>query len=209
MSVGLLGGVLKGLVLEVPSQKIVRPTSVRLRRILFDVHQFWNDVDFFDLFAGSGAVGLEAASRGAVSVRFFEKNFQIGNILKQNIEKSLTRFSKQSIDAPVLTLISQDSIKVIHSESSETFKTKPNQRRIFFADPPFCQVNLYPFLIKSFISSGITSGKGFQALVDDELWLEAPKKVLDGLDLGPVDDKVFFCKKYLVGDKGLLRIRKN
>lgn len=68
----ILGGVAKGGYLQVP--KSARPTGVRVRKSLFDllaVH--FPEGSFCDLFAGSGAVGLEAASRG-YEVTLVERN---------------------------------------------------------------------------------------------------------------------------------------
>ena len=59
----ILGGLAKGMVLKVPEGREVRPTSVRSRRALFDMLGDLTGERFCDLFAGSGAVGIEAASR--------------------------------------------------------------------------------------------------------------------------------------------------
>lgn len=57
------GGVARGRELETP-RKGTRPSPARLRAALFDILQRWGPAPFLDLYAGSGAVGLEAASRG-------------------------------------------------------------------------------------------------------------------------------------------------
>lgn len=82
-SLRISGGRLRGLKLEVPAG--VRPTSGRLREALFDI---WggrlDGCRFLDLFAGSGAVGLEAASRGAASVRLVEGERRVLTVLARN-----------------------------------------------------------------------------------------------------------------------------
>ena len=69
----ILGGTAKGMSLKVPEGREVRPTSVRSRRALFDMLGDLSGRCFCDLFAGSGAVGIEAASRGASHVLLVEK----------------------------------------------------------------------------------------------------------------------------------------
>ena len=69
----ILGGLAKGMSLKVPAGREVRPTSVRSRRALFDMLGDLTGKHFCDLFAGSGAVGIEAASRGASHVLLVEK----------------------------------------------------------------------------------------------------------------------------------------
>ena len=69
----ILGGLAKGMNLKVPAGREVRPTSVRSRRALFDMLGDLTGKHFCDFFAGSGAVGIEAASRGASHVLLVEK----------------------------------------------------------------------------------------------------------------------------------------
>ena len=69
----ITGGIAKGVTVKVPSGVEVRPTSVRSRRALFDMLGDLSGKRFCDLFAGSGAVGIEAASRGAAHVLLVEK----------------------------------------------------------------------------------------------------------------------------------------
>ena len=69
----ILGGLARGMSLKVPAGREVRPTSVRSRRALFDMLGDLTGKHFCDLFAGSGAVGVEAASRGAAHVLLVEK----------------------------------------------------------------------------------------------------------------------------------------
>lgn len=71
----IAGGRYRGRTLKVPDGLDVRPTQDRVREALFNIlmHDI-ADAKFLDLFAGSGAVGLEAMSRGASSVTFVEAN---------------------------------------------------------------------------------------------------------------------------------------
>ncbi len=66
----IIGGELKGRILSFPSRSKERPTSDFLRETLFNLLGSLEGKIFLDLFAGSGSVGLEAASRGAEKVYF-------------------------------------------------------------------------------------------------------------------------------------------
>ena len=72
-----------------------RPTLDRVKESLFNIIQSKiRDSIFLDLFAGSGAIGLEAVSRGAKKAILCDSNKQAIQIIKKNIEK--TRISRQS-----------------------------------------------------------------------------------------------------------------
>ena len=71
----ILGGEWKGRSLEVPKGKAVRPTTARVRQRLFDtLASYWQDSIGIDAFAGSGILGFEALSRGALQVFAVEVN---------------------------------------------------------------------------------------------------------------------------------------
>jgi 16S rRNA (guanine(966)-N(2))-methyltransferase RsmD len=82
----ITGGEAKGRTLSFPSRSKERPTSDFLREALFDLLGSLQDKTFLDLFAGSGSVGLEAASRGARGVYFVEKNKNLVEVIKKNIQ---------------------------------------------------------------------------------------------------------------------------
>ncbi|MBI4463373.1 MAG: 16S rRNA (guanine(966)-N(2))-methyltransferase RsmD [Acidobacteria bacterium] len=82
----VIGGRYRGRVLKSPPDLRVRPTSARLRQALFDV--LGTAVEgsvFLDCYAGSGAVGLEAVSRGARHIFFIEESAAASRILSQNV----------------------------------------------------------------------------------------------------------------------------
>lgn len=73
--------------LEVPKNKTTRPTTSRLREALFNILQGEIEgVTFLDIFAGSGAIGIEALSRGAASATFIESDRTSLQTLKNNLE---------------------------------------------------------------------------------------------------------------------------
>ena len=82
----ITGGEFGGRNLKVPKSDAIRPTQDRVREALFNIIQCEiADADFLDLFAGSGAVGLEALSRGAKSVTFVERERRHLAVLKENV----------------------------------------------------------------------------------------------------------------------------
>jgi 16S rRNA (guanine966-N2)-methyltransferase len=102
----------------------LRPTSGKTRETLFNWLQF--DIDgktILDPFTGSGALGIEAISRGAEKVYFIEKNFKVYNILKSNLK---------ILDSSQYKLTNQDSLVHLGKEKLKPFD-------IVFLDPPFNQ----------------------------------------------------------------------
>ena len=83
----IIGGKAKGRTLHFPPGSKERPTSDFLREALFNMLGSLEEKIFLDLFAGSGSVGLEAASRGAQEVYFVEESKNLVEIIKKNIQK--------------------------------------------------------------------------------------------------------------------------
>ena len=85
----IISGKARGTKLNTLEGNLTRPTLDRVKESLFNIIQ--NDIEesnFLDMFAGSGAIGLEAASRGARKVILCEKNKQAINVIEKNIEKT-------------------------------------------------------------------------------------------------------------------------
>ena len=82
-SVRIIGGRWRGTRLQVPGKPGLRPTSDRVRETLFNwLMPVLPGAKVLDLFAGSGALGLEAASRGAASVQLVEADPQLAQALE-------------------------------------------------------------------------------------------------------------------------------
>lgn len=87
----VVGGDLRGRPLAGPRSDAIRPTSDRLRETLFDilVHAFGNPLPgarVLDLFAGTGALGIEALSRGAAFALFVEEAVEARGIIRRNLD---------------------------------------------------------------------------------------------------------------------------
>ncbi|MEQ1754983.1 MAG: 16S rRNA (guanine(966)-N(2))-methyltransferase RsmD [Micropepsaceae bacterium] len=90
----IVSGKFRGLLLATPKDQRVRPTSDRVREALFNVLAH-NDFDIgfslhgsrvLDLFAGTGALGLEALSRGAAYVMLVDDHFESRALIRRNVE---------------------------------------------------------------------------------------------------------------------------
>ena len=125
----IVTGKFKGREIISPPKSIeLRPTSDRVREAIFDVIRF-NIADsvFLDLFAGSGAIGIEAISEGARFSVFVEKNPVALRVIKQNIK--MLGIENQAL------VIKQDVLNFIKSPFSfESFKEKFD---FVFLDPPY------------------------------------------------------------------------
>ena len=84
----IIAGEFRGRKLKVPAGNDVRPTSDRVREALFNLLSSllsWNEMTVLDLYAGSGALGLEALSRGAKHAIFVEATHKNLKILQQKL----------------------------------------------------------------------------------------------------------------------------
>lgn len=120
----IAGGEFGGRILKVPKSGAVRPTQDRVREAIFSIVQGEiAGAAFLDLFAGSGAVGLEALSRGASSVTFVESNRRHVAVLREN----LAQFPGASDRACV---VCADCYRWLPAYAGAGFS-------IGFADPPY------------------------------------------------------------------------
>ncbi|MDD4013705.1 MAG: 16S rRNA (guanine(966)-N(2))-methyltransferase RsmD, partial [Candidatus Omnitrophica bacterium] len=120
-----IGGEFRGRKITQPDLKTVRPTKDRIREAVFNVIAAEvPDAKILDLFAGSGAYGLEAISRGAVEAVFVELDRKCVSVIKDNI-KALGAGERTRISVgDAGSLISSGAL------AGEKFD-------IVFADPPY------------------------------------------------------------------------
>ena len=88
----IVGGTLRGRPLATPRSEAIRPTSDRTREAVFNViaHNWPDRLDgarVLDLFSGTGALGLEALSRGAAQCLFVEESAEGRGLIRTNIEE--------------------------------------------------------------------------------------------------------------------------
>lgn len=111
----------------------IRPTLVRARRVLFDTLQYYLGTEFsmLDAFAGSGVIGIEALSRGATNVIFFDINRKIIKMIESNLREM------RNITGMYLT----------HTASALT-PPKGQPVDVIYLDPPYEQSFILPKVIK-------------------------------------------------------------
>ncbi|RMG07186.1 MAG: 16S rRNA (guanine(966)-N(2))-methyltransferase RsmD [Acidobacteria bacterium] len=106
-----------------PSLKI-RPTSDRLRETLFNIltNRIDDETFFLDLCAGTGAVGIEALSRGAGFATFVDKSRKACMLVEENLD---------------LLQIPEDKTEVIRADAAEYIKRAEKNFNLIFYDPPY------------------------------------------------------------------------
>ncbi len=124
----IIGGTLKGRNFYMPGQ--IRPTKNMSRRAVFDLigHDL-ADLSFLDLFAGSGAMGLEAFSRGARPVTMVERETQCLEVLNENLQILGLREAEERDEIELLQLDVFAAIKLLFREGRKF--------DIVFLDPPY------------------------------------------------------------------------
>jgi 16S rRNA (guanine(966)-N(2))-methyltransferase RsmD len=85
----VIAGIYRGRVLKSPPDNKTRPTSDRLRETLFDIlgPRIDEETRFLDLCAGTGAIGIEALSRGAAFVTFVDRSKRSCALIEENLDK--------------------------------------------------------------------------------------------------------------------------
>ena len=85
----VISGIYRGRVLKSPPDNKTRPTSDRLRETLFDVlaPRIDDKTRFLDLCSGTGAIGIEALSRGVAFVTFVDKSKKSCALIEENLDK--------------------------------------------------------------------------------------------------------------------------
>lgn len=131
----IIAGKARGKKLIPPATMETRPTLDRVKEAMFSIIQgYIPDAVAIDVFAGTGSLGLEAASRGAKEVYLIDKSNTTFPLLKQNV-KSL-KFEDFCVP---LNMDSYDALKML-SNKGITFD-------IIFIDPPYCK-EMIPEAIK-------------------------------------------------------------
>ncbi|MEA2759442.1 MAG: rRNA (guanine966-N2)-methyltransferase [Methylobacteriaceae bacterium] len=162
----ITGGRFGGRVLKAPASRAVRPSADRLRESLFNVltHRPGDPIegtDVIDLFAGTGALGFEALSRGASHALFVDNGAEARALLRANVEAlgvgGVTRIFRRDAtrlgDAP-----------------------EPARFRLAFLDPPYGQGLALPALCA--LRDGAWLGPGALAIVEEsaDAVLELPER---------------------------------
>lgn len=164
--VRIIGGSMRGRKIIFSAGEGLRPTLDRIRETLFnwlstDIH----DATCLDLYAGSGALGLEAISRGAKSVTLVDASRKVANSLNKN-----------------LRTFSLNNAKVVNQKAEQFLTNNTQLFDLVFLDPPFEQGMLGSILeqIKSHLSEGalvyVEQENADSAVTFDEEWQQLKSK---------------------------------
>ncbi len=123
----VIGGSLRGRQLAAFTGREIRPTPDRVREALFSIiYSRLGSLDgrrVLDLFAGSGALGIEAISRGAVYARFIEQSAQAAAVLRDNLARCRIGGNAEVINADLWQVL-----PALEAQGPYT---------VIFADPPY------------------------------------------------------------------------
>lgn len=125
----IIGGQWRGRKLQFPDVEGLRPTTDRVRETLFNwLAPVIHGAHCLDLFSGSGALGLEALSRGAAHAVLLDRNAQAIRALRQHA---------QTLHCTTLSVHQTNALDYLRQPASETFS-------VVFLDPPFHQDLITP-----------------------------------------------------------------
>lgn len=163
-----------------------RPTLDRVKEALFNKIQFnIQDSIVLDLFAGSGALGIETLSRGAKEVVFCDKVPEAINVIKQNVTNT------NNLDRSI----------IINKDYKEVLENLSNQKKkfdIIFLDPPY-KTNLAIESLQKIIMSKLLTEDGIIIIETDDINKEKEIVKIEELE-------IFDKRKY--GSVWLIFIRK-
>jgi len=141
--VRIIAGSRKGHKIDAPPGRGTRPTSDRVRENVFNLLQPWVEgATVLDLFAGSGAMGMEALSRGAERAVFVEADPQACRVIDRNLEK-----------------LRLTGARVYQSDVARFLATERGSYDLIFCDPPYDEyAALEPTLARYLPRLGVEGG---------------------------------------------------
>lgn len=120
----VIGGRAKGKKIYLPKGGRLRATSDRIKESLFNILPLVEGKSFLDLYAGTGNIGIEAVSRGAIKTVFIEEHPLMINAITRNLERC-----GFSAGCEILRIKVESGIRILAK--------KKEQFDIIFADPPY------------------------------------------------------------------------
>src|SRR5580698_5987628 len=182
----IVGGRLKGRTLLTPSSRAMRPTSERLRESIFDIleHRFPGQIEgvrVVDLFAGTGALAIEAVSRGARFALFVDNGAEARAILRANVEALAL--------GGVTRIWRADVVKLGSAPAGGPFA-------LAFVDPPYGQGLAYPALA-SLVEGGWLEPNAL-CVVEEA----AKAEIAAPAGLALIDERVYGDTKILIFQTG-------
>jgi 16S rRNA (guanine(966)-N(2))-methyltransferase RsmD len=164
----IIAGTYRSRVLKSLKGMTLRPTSDRLRETLFNVlGPEINGSGFVDLFAGTGAIGIEALSRGAKEVVFIENHPRAVSLIRHNLE-SLGITSGATVRAA-------DALSGLKLLASKSGAAKPAFNYIFL-DPPYTAVEDYARVLE-FLGAGNLLASGGVVIAEHRRKFDLPEEI--------------------------------
>lgn len=127
MALRIVGGSYRGRRLIAPPGRVTRPTSERVREAIFNLATVTEGVTVLDLFAGSGALGLEAMSRGAGHVTFVDADRASQRAIEMNARAVLGSAVREQFQ-----VIRSDAIAAV-----DRIARRADRFGLVFIDPPY------------------------------------------------------------------------
>jgi 16S rRNA (guanine(966)-N(2))-methyltransferase RsmD len=132
----IISGEFKNRKIKMPYNQVTRPTSQKVRKAIFDVlADLTLGKNVLDLYSGSGAIGLEALSKGADHVTFVEKNKKVLRIIKENVSALQIKNKTAIIGCEALSYL-------------EKMSAQKQKFDLIFADPPYSRETAKKCLLK-------------------------------------------------------------
>jgi 16S rRNA (guanine966-N2)-methyltransferase len=143
MSLRIIGGLFRGRILKSPKGNQTRPTTGRLREAVFNICSNWiEDARVLDLFAGSGAIGFEAISRGALFTTFVEKNKNAVQCIREN----------------TMLLKIEPQVQILFLDAKKALTKLSSPFDIIYIDPPYEKE--VPDLIDTILKKNLLAPRG-------------------------------------------------
>ncbi|MGO9490339.1 MAG: 16S rRNA (guanine(966)-N(2))-methyltransferase RsmD [Solirubrobacteraceae bacterium] len=142
----VIAGLHGGRRLKAPAGRGTRPTSDRVREALFAILGDLDGQRVLDLFAGSGALGIESLSRGAASVVFVERDAAAARTLRENLDAL-------GVPAEVAALRRGDALAALH-----TARRRGETYDLVFIDPPYGESRRWGPVLSAVLPSLLAPG---------------------------------------------------
>ncbi|MFC5580234.1 16S rRNA (guanine(966)-N(2))-methyltransferase RsmD [Rhodanobacter terrae] len=153
----IIGGSLRNSRLEVPDLPGLRPTADRVRETLFNwLAPMIDGARCLDLCAGTGALGIEALSRGAASVQFVERDPRAAQALRDNLAR-----------------LKATNGEVVALDAAQFLRGVPRAQDLVFLDPPFA-LELWPALTRQLEQGGWLAAQAW-------IYVESPRTTVPAL----------------------------
>ncbi|MCO8194723.1 MULTISPECIES: 16S rRNA (guanine(966)-N(2))-methyltransferase RsmD [Anaerofustis] len=148
----VIGGKMRGTNLDSPKDRRVRPTTDRIKEDLFNILMpYIPESKFLDLFGGSGAIGIEAISRGADKSYFIDNNMDSIRLIRKNIKKTRC----------------EEFCKVIKKDALSFVNNTEEKFDVIFLDPPYKYEKL-KILIENIVKCDILCNDGILVVEHDK-----------------------------------------